>query len=228
MAFAVGTGNVAARSANGGPTAAESTCPFGEVGVFSDAALHDALDGIIHVVEVAGRELRVAGAGIEKSGGGRAEATALVEFVEGPSLYFFLLLCGEESHGDAHPEELGRLNTALVREAFSLIDDEVAVVQGLYTEVVELEVGRRVERLSELVDVVVFDLVVEATDFSAVFDVLLEFPLVKSFESSYAVFNNVPTEHLFIDIRELDPGGELGEVRVLLDQGSGVESDGLL
>ncbi len=112
LALAVGAGNVAARSANRSPATAEAACPFGEVGIFSDATLHDALDGIIHVVEVAGRELRMAGAGIEKSGGGRAEATALVEFVESLGLYFLFFLCREESHGDAHPEELGCLNTA--------------------------------------------------------------------------------------------------------------------
>ncbi len=80
----------------------------------------------------------MAGTGIEQSRGGGAKAATLVEFVEGLGLNFFLLFGNEESHGDAHPEELRCLDTAGVLEPFRLIDNQVAVVQGLHAKVVEL------------------------------------------------------------------------------------------
>ena len=58
----------------------------------------------------------------------------------------------EEAHGNAEPEELGRLDAA--GRLAGLVDDEVAIVQGLHAEEFEVEVGRRVERVGEFADVV--------------------------------------------------------------------------
>jgi hypothetical protein len=41
-----------------------------------------------------------------------------------------------------------------------------------------------------------------------------------------AVAHDVPAEHLFVDVGELDAAGELGEVGVALDEGLRVEDDG--
>ena len=62
----------------------------------------------------------------------------------------FLFL--EEAHGDAHPEELRGLEAAVLAAGF--VDDEVAIVEGLDAEVVEVEVGGGVEGVGEFVEVV--------------------------------------------------------------------------
>ena len=63
-----------------------------------------------------------------------------------------LFLLHEEAHGDAHPEELRRLDAAGGLAGF--VDDEVAVVEGLDAEVVEVEVGGGIEGVGEFVEVV--------------------------------------------------------------------------
>jgi hypothetical protein len=77
LGFAVGAGDVGAGAADAGPGAAEAAGPLGEEGVFGDAAIHDALDAVVDVVEVAGRELGVERAGVEERGRAGAEAAAL-------------------------------------------------------------------------------------------------------------------------------------------------------
>jgi hypothetical protein len=57
--LAVGAFDVGAGAADRGPGAAEAAGPLGEEGVFGDAADHDGLDAVVHLVEVAGRELGV-------------------------------------------------------------------------------------------------------------------------------------------------------------------------
>jgi hypothetical protein len=61
LALAVGAGNVTAGAAHGRPRPAESAGPLGQVGVLGDAALHDGLDAVIHLVEVARRRAGCAG-----------------------------------------------------------------------------------------------------------------------------------------------------------------------
>ena len=82
LGLAVGAADVGAGAADGGPRAAEAAGPLGEEGVFGDAAEHDALDGVVDVVEVAGAELGVERAGVEEGRRAAAEAAALVELVE--------------------------------------------------------------------------------------------------------------------------------------------------
>jgi len=60
----------------------------------------------------------------------------------------------------------------------------------------------------------------------AVLEVLLEGALVEFLQLADAVDDDVPAQDLLIDVGQLDPAGELGEVGVLLDQGLGVEDDG--
>ena len=73
-------------------------------------------------------------------------------------------LLTEEAHRNTHPEQLRRLNTALA--VTRLIRDEVAVVERLQPEVVEVEVGRWVERLCQAVKVVVQDVFRQTADFN--------------------------------------------------------------
>ena len=106
--------------------------------------MHDGLDAVVYLVEVAGRELRVECAGVKECWCGGAETTALVEIVEAQCVAFAVfLLVVEEAHGYADPEILGHLEAAVFLG--SLIDDQVAVIHGLHAEVIEVEVGGGVE-----------------------------------------------------------------------------------
>ena len=77
LRFAIGATDVGAGAANRGPGAAEAAGPLGEERVLRDAAEHDALDRVVDVVEIAGRELRVERAGVEERRRAGAEAAAL-------------------------------------------------------------------------------------------------------------------------------------------------------
>ena len=97
---------------------------------------------VVDVVEVAGGELRVQRAGVEERRRAAAEAAALVEAVEGDDARLAVALLVEaEAHRHAHPEELRRLDAAV--PAAGLVDDQVAVIERLDAEEVELEVGGR-------------------------------------------------------------------------------------
>lgn len=168
------------------------------------------------------------GAAVEEGRGGGAEAAAFVEVVktDGPvfALGFFSF---EEAHGDTHPEELGGLDAAVL--VAGLVDDEVAVVEGLDAEEVEVEVGGGVKGLSQGVEVVEFEqLGVEALDGDAVLEVALEGGFVGILELFDAVAEDRPVEDFLVDVGKEDAGGELGEVGVFLDQRLGVEDDGVL
>ena len=57
LGFSIGALNVASGSTNGGPGSTESPGPLTEEGILGNAAMHDGLDGVIDLVEVAAREL---------------------------------------------------------------------------------------------------------------------------------------------------------------------------
>ena len=228
LGFAIGALNVATGAADGGPGATESAGPLGEVGIFGDAALHDGLDGVIDLVEVAGGELAVEGAGVEESGRGGAEFAAFVEVVKADDPVFGVGFLGfEEAHGDTHPEELGSFHAAFFGSGF--VDLEVAVVESRYSEELEVEVGGGVEGVGEAVEVVfVEDVLAEAFDFDAVLEVGFEVLLVGFFQGLDAIGKDVPGEDFFVDVGEEDATGELGHVGVLFEEGLGVKNDGLL
>ena len=228
LGLAIGALDVAAGAADCGPRATETAGPFREVGIFGNAALHDGLDGVIDLVEVAGGELAVEGAGIEQGGGGGAEAAAFVEVVEaGDPLLAVLGLGLEEAHGDAHPEELGRLEAAWLGAC--LIDDEVAIIHGLHAEVVEVEVGGGIEGLGEGIDVVAGEEIgVDAFDVDAVGEVFLEGIAVGDADAGDAIADDVPLEHFLVDVGEEDAASEFREVGIFFDQCAGIEDDGLL
>ena len=228
LGFAIGALNVASGSANGGPGSSESPGPLAEEGVLGNAAMHDGLDGVIDLVEVAARELGVEGAGVEERRGGGAEAAAFVEIVEADDPVFGVRFLGlEKSHRDAHPEELGRFHAAGL--VAGLVDVEVAIVEGLDAEEIEVEVGGGIEGIGEAVEVVFLENVRrDALDLDAVLEVGFEVFLVSLLERLDAVVLNIPRQDLLVDVREKNAAGELGHVGILFEEGLGVENDGLL
>ena len=145
LGFAVGARDMRAGAADGSPRTAEAARPFRELGIFRDPPVHDRLQRVIHVVEIAARELGVERAGVEQRRGAAAEAAGLVEFVEpnGPIFAGALLFFKEQAHRDAHPEELGGLKA--LGALAGLVDDEVAIVDSLDAEKIEFEVSRWIE-----------------------------------------------------------------------------------
>ena len=225
LGFAVGAGNVRAGATDCRPRTAEATGPFGEEGVFGDAAIHDALEGIVDVVEIAGRELRVQRAGVKQRRRAGTEAAALVEFVEAGDAGFAVAFFVEhQAHRYAHPEELRGLDA--LRILLRFVDDQITIVHCLNAEEVELEVGRRIEDGGEFREIVVEETGIQALDGDAVLKVFLEGTLVGGLEGTNAVAGDVPAEDLFVDIGELDAAGELGEVSVFLDERLRIENDG--
>src|SRR5690606_21379619 len=95
-------------------------------------------------------------------------------------------------------------------------------------EEVEVHVGGRVEGVGELVEVELEQARADALDLDAAGEVAAEGTAVELLELIDAIADDVPAEHLLIDVAEQDTGGELGEVRVLLHEGLGVEDDRLL
>lgn len=153
LAFAVRALDVAASAANGRPRSAESPGPFRQIGILRDATLHDGFDRIIDFVEVAARKLAVECAGIKERGSARTKATAFVQIVKADDPV--LAVAGffeEEAHGDTHPEKLGCFQAAGLFAC--LIDDQVAIIEGLNAEEVEVHVGRWVDRIGECIEVV--------------------------------------------------------------------------
>lgn len=227
LAFAVSAFDVAAGAAHGGPGATEASGPFREEGVLSNAAKHDAFEAVVDFVEVAGGELAVGGAAVEECGGGGAEAAAFVEAVELNSPVFALLFFVEkEAHSNAHPEELWGLYAADRVDGF--VDDEVAVVEGLDAEVVEVEVGGGIEGIGKNVEIVVEQPGVKALDADAVLQIGAESASVAVFDRCDTVAQNVPFKDFFVDVGEEDACSKFGEVGVLFCERFDVEDKGLL
>ena len=226
LGFAVGALDVAAGAADGRPGAPEAAGPFREVGVFGDAALHDRLDRVVDFVKVAAGELAVERAGIEEGRRAGAEAAGFVEVVEADDpVGFFRAFLDEEAHGDAHPEELRGLEAA--GGFLGFVDDEVAVVEGLDAEVVEVHVRGGVDGVGEGVEVVAEEFRREAFDGDAGAEVALEGFAVGFAEAFDAVAGDAPIEDFLVDVGEEDAGCELRKIGVALDEGAGVEDDGV-
>ena len=217
LAFTVGAADVAAGPTHARPGTAQATCPLGKHRILRHAPLHDAVDRVVDPVQIAGRELAMVGAGVEERRGRGAEPAALVEVVQLRRPLLPVLGLGmEQAHRHPHPEKLWGLQPAAHRRF--LVDDQIPVVQRLHAEEVELQVGQRVERRRHLVDVVLEQILAEATDRDPTVDRLPEAPPVEVPQGPHPVPHDVPTQHLLVNEGELDPAGKFGEVGVLLDQ----------
>ena len=54
LTLTIGTRDVATSSADSCPASAKSACPFGKKCIFCNPAVHNRLDGVIHLVQITG------------------------------------------------------------------------------------------------------------------------------------------------------------------------------
>ena len=155
-------------------------------------------------------------AGVEEGGRGGAEAAAFVEIVEAMAQPSRSAFPGTAPWPRAS-RKLGRFEAVGLPR---LVDDQIAVVEGLNAEIVEVEVGAGIQASASRSEVVLQQLGAEPLDLHAALEVALEGAAVRVFEISDAVADDIPIEHLLVDVGQEDAPGEPGEVRVALDQGS--------
>ncbi len=164
LGFAVGALDVGAQCAHRGPVVAQAAGELGEQGVIADGVV-DAAQVVRHGGQVARRQLRTQGAGVEQGRRGGHVVEGRQQVVELDGAGFFLLFLDGQAHGDAHEEDLRQL------EADVVLVDEVAVVQRLQAEVGELLVALVVECGAQLGQVVALELGIEQFELDAFLDV---------------------------------------------------------
>ena len=163
LALAVGALDVAAQGPHRGPVVAQPAGVLGEQGVLLDR-LVDAVEVVGHRAEVARRELGVARAAVEQRRRRAHEVEARKHLVELDRARLAVDLVERQAHRHAHEEGLGQLESA------SLVVQEVAVVERLQPEVVELHVALGPQRLAQAAQVVERELLVEQASLDAVLD----------------------------------------------------------
>ena len=146
VGLAIGALDVAAHAAHRRPVVAETAGKLGEQGVVLDRA-EDAVQVVRHLGQVAARQLWAQGSGIEQRRRAAHEVEGRQQFVELDGARFAIDLVHCQPHRHAHEEGLRQLDAGLVAV------DEVAVVQRLHAEVVEIAVTVAQQRLAQAVQV---------------------------------------------------------------------------
>jgi hypothetical protein len=218
LALAVGALDVAAERADVGPVVAQAAGELGEQRVLLEG-LVDAVEVVGDGGQVAARELRAAGAGVEQGRRRAHEVEAREHLVELDRRGLAVDLVQRQAHRHAHEEGLRQLDPGLVDV------QEVAVVQGLQAEVVELQVAVGVERRAELGEVVLEQLLVEQLGLHAPLHELRE---VVGVAAVHVRMQQLLAEDLAPDGVQQQPRSGAGVARVLLDQGAGGEDRGLV
>ena len=216
LRLAVGALDVGTEGAHRRPVVAQTTGKLGQHGVVVDGVV-DARQVIRHAGQVAGRQLRTLGAGVEQGRGGRHVVERRQQVVELDGALFLLRLLDGQAHGHAHEEHLRQL------EAHVVLVQEVAVVQGLQAEIGELLVTFVLQRGTQLRQVVVTQFRIQQVELDALLDV-------------HRQRLGVQAGHLVVggaggDAEEAQrfgaqgvhqqAGGDVGVVRLALDQGTG-------
>ncbi len=139
LALAIGALDVGAEPAHPGPVVAEPAGILRQQRVVLDR-LEDAVEIIRHAGEEAGRQLRPQRARIEQSGRRRHEIERRQELVEFDGAGFAVDFPDGDAHGDAHEEGLRQFEPGAVHV------QEIAVVQRLQPQELELLVALRLQR----------------------------------------------------------------------------------
>lgn len=209
LALAVGALDVRAQRAHVGPVVAQTAGELGQQRVFLER-LVDAVQVVRHRGQVARRQLRAAGARVEQRRRGRHEVERRQQLVELDGARFAVDFIERQAHRHAHEERLRHLD-ALVADV-----QEVAVVQRLQAEVVELQVARGVERGAQLGQVELGQRVVQQAGVDAALDELRE---VIGIAPGHLGLGDFLAQDFTADRVQQDACGGLAVGRILLDQG---------
>jgi hypothetical protein len=124
------------------PVVAQAAGELGQQGVFLDR-LVDAVQVVGHRGQVAAGQLRAPRAAVEQRGRAAHEVEGRQHLVELDGARLAVDLVQRQAHGHAHEEGLRQLDALLAHV------QEVAVVQGLQAQVVELQVALGLERRAQ-------------------------------------------------------------------------------
>ncbi|TWG78765.1 hypothetical protein L602_000900000690 [Cupriavidus gilardii J11] len=142
LRLAVGPLDVRAQRAHVGPVVAQAAGELRQQRVFLQA-LVDAFEVVRNGGQVARRQLRAAGARVEQRRRRRHEVERRQQVVELDGPAFAVGLVQRQPHRHAHEERLRHLDAGFIDM------QEIAVVQRLQAQVVELEVARGVQRRAQ-------------------------------------------------------------------------------
>ena len=164
------------------------------------------------------------GARVEERGRAGAKAAALIKIVEtnNPILALCRLL-DEETHRNAHPEELRRFQAAEC--FFGFVDDEVAIVERLNPKEIKVHVGCGIDGISENIEIVSEKFRRETLDSNSCAKIALEGLAMGITETFDAVALDFPIEDFLVNVGEHDTSRELGEVSISLDERAGIQDD---
>ncbi|MNS79252.1 hypothetical protein D3C72_1129010 [compost metagenome] len=218
LRFAVGALDVAAQCAHAGPVVAQAAGELRQQRVFLDR-LVDAVQVVGHGGQVAAGQLRAQRAGVEQGGRARHEVERRQHFVELDGAGFAVDFVQRQAHGHAHEERLRQLDAGLAHV------QEVAVVQGLQAQVVELVVALGLQGGAQAGQVVLQQLLVEQLVLDALLDELRE--VVGVGGGALDRHHFAADDFLEDRVQQQARGGE-GVVGVLLDQRAGGQDGGLV
>ena len=217
LRFTIGALDARAQGTHAGPVIAQTARKLGQQSVFLDG-LVDAVQVIGHGGQVAGRQLRAQCAAVEQRGGGRHEVKRGQQLVELDGACIAVIFLQRQAHGHAHEEGLGQLDAGL------LDVQEVAVVQRLQAQVVELFVALGLQGLGQTGQVVVQQLGVEQFVVHALLDEAGEVVGVSRLHFSGL---HIAAHDFAHDGVQQQAGGDVGVVGIFFDQRTGGQDRGL-
>ncbi len=205
------------QGAHARPVVAQAAGELGQQGVFLDGLI-DAVQIVGHRGQVAGRQLRAQRAAVEQRGRAAHEVEGRQQLVELDGARIAVLFLQRQAHGHAHEEGLGQLDARLAHV------QEVAVVQGLQAQVVELLVALGLDGGSQAGQVVVQQLGVEQLVVHALADEAGEVLCVGRLDVGRL---HVAAHDLAHDRVQQQAGGDVGVVGVFFDQRASGQDGGL-
>ncbi len=208
LALAVGALDVAAERAHVGPVVAQAAGELRQQRVLLDR-LVDAFEVVGDGGQVAARQLRAPRARVEQRRRRAHEVERRQHLVELDGARLAVDLAQRQAHRHAHVERLRQLDARLADV------QEVAVVERLQAEVVELQVALGPERRAQARQVELQQLVVEQLGVDAAADELRE---VLGVARRHVGLQRLLAEHLLADGVQQQPRGGAAVARVLLDQ----------
>ncbi len=208
LTLAVGALDVRAQRAHRRPVVAQAAGIFGQQRVLFQR-LVNAVEVIGHGGQVATRQLGAQGAGVEQGGRARHEIEARQHVVELDRPRFAVDLLQRQTHCHAHEERLWQLD-ALLADV-----QEVAVVQRLQTQVVELQVALGLERRTQPRQIELLERRIHQLGRDATRDELWK---VLGVAVSHGGLRHLSPDHLLADGVQQQPRSGMRVRRLLLEQ----------